>query len=85
MENQRGLKKKKRILEDLIRGPIFKQWEVEETGESSLCCRAGLHHLHILNVMVCIYPHQTRCPSHSPPLTTTSLFSMSVSLFLFCR
>ena len=46
------------------------------------CC------LSVLNAIVCIYQPQTPSPSLSlppSPLATTSLFSMSVSLFLFCR
>ena len=42
----------------------------------------------ILNVLVCIYQPQTPSPSlclAPSPLATTSLFSMSVNLFLFCR
>ena len=44
------------------------------------CC------LSILNIIVCIYQLQTPSPSLSlpSPLATTSLFFMSMSLFLFC-
>ena len=55
---------------------------------SSLCYTLGPCCLSILYIIVCICPSQTPNPSlpHAPsPLATTSPFSMSVSLFLFCR
>ena len=59
----------------------------QETGYSSMCYTVGPHFLSILNVVVCIY--QPQLPIHltssSSPLATTSLFSTSVHLFLFCR
>ena len=57
------------------------------TGYSSLCCIAGSHYLSTPDAVVCIY--QPQIPVHpipSPsPLATTSLFSMSMSLFIFWR
>ena len=44
--------------------------------------------LSLLNLLVCIYQPQTPSPSlclAPSPLATTSLFSMSMNLFLFCR
>ena len=55
-----------------------------EIGYNSLCCTVGPCCLFILSGIVCIILPQTPSPSLSP-LATTSLFSMSVSLFLFCR
>ena len=65
----------------------FYHGQSQETGQSSLCCTAGPHCLSILNAIVCIYQPQTPRPSYSLPLplATTSLFSMSVSLFAFRR
>ena len=60
----------------------------QETGYSSLCYTVGPCHSSILNVIVYIYQPQTPTPSLSlpaSPLATTSLISMSVSLFLFSR
>ena len=51
------------------------------TRSSSLCYTAGAHCLSIPNAIVC----QNPSPSHSFPLKTTNQFSMSMSLFLFCR
>ena len=51
---------------------------------SSLCYTCGLHCLSIPNAIVCIYKPQTPGPSPSP-VATISLFSMSLSFFLFCR
>ena len=49
------------------------------------CVCVGPHCLSILNAVVCIYQPQTPHPSHFflPLLVTTSLFSVSVSLFFF--
>ena len=56
----------------------------QEIEYSSLCSKVGLCCLSILNVIVCICQPQIPSPPSSP-LTITSLFSLSVSLFLFCR
>ena len=58
----------------------------KDTEYDSLCYTLGPC-LSILNVMVCIYQPQTPSPSFSLLLllVTTSLISMTVSLFLFCR
>ena len=58
----------------------------QKTGYSSLCYTADPLCLFILNVIVCIYWSPIPSPSlpfHISPLTTTSLISMSVNLFLF--
>lgn len=64
-------------------------WSTLRDWISSLCCTAGPHGLAILHAIVCIYQPQTPHPSHSlplpSPLATTSLVSMSVSLFLSDR
>ena len=60
---------------------------LQNTEQSSLCYTVGPCRLSILNIVVCT------CQSQSPnlslpqlsPLVTLSLFSMSVSLFLFCE
>ena len=60
----------------------------QDNEYSSLCSTVGPCCLSILNVIVCIYQPQTPTPSLSlltSPLANTSLFSMSLSLFLFCR
>ena len=43
---------------------IFHHVLSEEIGYSYLCSTAGPHCLSILNGIVCIYWHQTPCPSH---------------------
>ena len=59
-------------------------WSIPKTGYSSLCSSVRPHSVSILNVIVCIHQHQTprSSPSH---LANTSLLSMSVSMFPFCR
>ena len=60
----------------------------QDIGYSSLCSTVGPCCLSILYVTVCIYERQTPTPSllHLPfSLAATSLFSMSVGLFLFHR
>ena len=52
---------------------------------SSLCCRAGSHCSSTPDAIVCIYEPQTPRPRHSlpSPLTTTHLFSMTMSFVSF--
>ena len=66
---------------------IFHHGLSQETGYSSLCCAVGPHCLSILNGIPSIYKPQTPRPfySFSSPLATTSLFSVSINLFLFHR
>ena len=54
---------------------------------SSLCYTVGPCCLSLLYIVVCICSFQTPNLSPSPlsPLVTLGLFSMSVSLFLFCK
>ena len=55
---------------------------------SSQCCTVGTCCLSILYIEVYIYESQTPSPSHLHrrpfPLATKSLFSVSVSILLFC-
>ena len=62
---------------------IFHHHLCQETEYSSLCCTVGAHSLFILNIIVCIYQLHSPHPYHflCHPLATTSLFSMSLSLF----
>ena len=53
-------------------------------GYSPLCYTAGSRCSSTPNAIVCIY-YLTPDPSHYPPLATTSLFSMSMSLFFVGR
>ena len=66
---------------------IFHYVPSQVTSFSPLCCTAGSHCLSTPNARVRLDEPQT--PSPSPPLpsplATTSLFSESMSLFLFCR
>ena len=65
----------------------FPLWFTQGIGYNSLCYIPGLCCLSILDIIVCICKSRTpnlSLLSHSP-LATKSLFSMSVSLFLFCR
>ena len=58
-----------------------------DVEDSSLCYTVGLCCSSILNVIVCIYQPQTPSQSLDLPssfLATTSMFSMSVCLSLFC-
>ena len=58
------------------------------TEQSSLCCRVGPCWLSFLNIAMCTFPSQTPQPSLFPiphRLATISLFSKSVSRFLFCK
>ena len=61
----------------------------QESGCCSLDCMVGPHHVFILNVnslhLPTPNPLSIPLPSHPLPLAITSLFSISVSLFLFCR
>ena len=60
---------------------------LQNTEQSSLCYTVGPCWLSILNIVVCIWQSQTpslSLPSHLSPSVTISLFSKSVSLFLFC-
>ena len=59
----------------------------QDTEYSSLCYTVGPCCLSILYIIVCICQSQTPTPSLPTflPLGNYSLFSMSVSLFLFCR
>ena len=65
---------------------IFHHILSQETGCSSLCCTVGTSQLMHLKCNSLHLPTPTPSPSTpSPfPLATTSLFSRSVSLFLFC-
>ena len=67
---------------------LFHYGLLQDIEYSSLCCTAGLCCLSILNIIVCICESETPSPSllhPSPRLATTSVFSLSVSLFLFWR
>ena len=61
----------------------------QNTGWSSLCHTAGPHWTIIPDTSVCICQSQPPSPSlshsHLSSLVTKSLFSKSVSLFLFCK
>ena len=60
----------------------------QDIESSSLCYTVGPCCLSILYILVCICYSQTPNLSlfyPSSPLATTSLISVSVSLFLFCR
>ena len=53
--------------------------------ECSSLCYAVNPCLSILYIVMCICQSHTPDLSPIPPLVTASLFSMSVSLFLFCK
>ena len=57
----------------------------QDTEYSFLCYIGGLCCLFILQIIVCICQPQTPSLPSPHPLATITLFSMSVSLFLFCR
>ena len=53
------------------------------TKQSSLCCTVSPCWLSVLNIALCTCPY--KLPNSSFPTATISLFSESVSLFLFCK
>ena len=57
----------------------------QDTEYNSLCQPVGLSCISLL--LILFVSANPKLPIHPPtsPLATTSLFSMSVSLFLFCR
>ena len=57
------------------------------TEQSSLCCPAGPRQLSIVHIVVYVCQFQSPSLSVIPPLTlvTSSLFSTSVTLVLFCK
>ena len=63
---------------------LFHDGLSQDIEYSSLCSTVGSCCLSILYILVCIYQPQTPNPSLSH-LATTSLFSVSVILFLFHR
>ena len=70
---------------------ILSHYDLSQDIEcSSLCYTVGTCCLSILYIIVCSYWYQSQTPNPSLPqlvypLATTSLFSVFVNLFLFCR
>ena len=64
---------------------IFPQRLLHSIENSPPCSTVGSYQLCIIYIQQCVYQSQTPNLSLLSPLVATSLFPMSISLFLFCK